>query len=158
MAVTSDGTAFNESRRTIRVYASCCGTLMYSLLDSHPGVSDIANPERVKGWKCPYDLTKSEVFPVPPGCKDPEITGAKWPLDAEHTISFCTGEGNICCHTACCEWCCGKGQCSHLWCPFTNMCKTIFLMTFANKTAPCGACCGGQVRALLCVAPSLSIR
>ena len=139
-AVKNNGTEFDPSRNTVRVYASCCGTLMYLLPDIHPGILDIAHPDRVKGWAPPY---KGVPFPVPPGTKESAFIGSDPGDKGDDKIPICCGEGNICCHTMCCSAVCGHGQCSHLNCSFCHMCKTIGLMTCAAEgTCPlCAPCC-----------------
>jgi hypothetical protein len=96
-------------------------------------------PNRVKGWTPPY---KSGVpFPMPP--EEIEFTDAKWPIDKDHAIPICCGDGNSCCRTLACTVCCGKGQCSHLSWSFCHMMKTVGLMTCAVEgTCPlCAPCC-----------------
>ena len=70
---------------------------MYVIADKHPGVLDVAYPDRVKGWKPPH---KGLVFPVPPNCKDPEHTGATWPMKNPDKgypgqVPICCGEGCV---------------------------------------------------------------
>lgn len=142
-AVKNKGTEFDERRSSVSAYASCCGTLMYTLLDPHPGLTMLNNCQRLKGWK-PHDDEKY-IF-VPPGFECTEYTGHKFPSGAPAKWQgMCCGPANLCCggqhgldpegnklhceprlHLLLCSVCClGKDRCCSRCCPPLDCCCMI---------------------------------
>ena len=80
-AVKRKGTEFHKTSKSVTAFASCCGTICYQLMRAHPGMFEVNNLHRLKGWRSPmqqHDYKQAD-FSVPIGFQCAEWTGAMMP-------------------------------------------------------------------------------
>ena len=71
-----------QKSKSVTAYTNCCGMICYQLMERHPGILNINNLHRLRGWRSPEQQDsgyKQTDFLVPIGYQCAKWTGAKMP-------------------------------------------------------------------------------